>query len=50
VLAADGYLLGTTANFGYESGALQHFFDGEPAMRPKMPCGVGMPSAQSLQP
>ena len=27
VLAADGYVLGTTANFGYLSGALKHFFD-----------------------
>lgn len=27
VLEADGYVLGTTANFGYISGALKHFFD-----------------------
>lgn len=27
VLAAGGYLVGTTANFGYMSGALKHFFD-----------------------
>lgn len=27
VLSVDAYVLGTTANFGYISGALKHFFD-----------------------
>ena len=27
VLAADGYVLGSTANFGYMAGAIKHFFD-----------------------
>jgi multimeric flavodoxin WrbA len=27
VLAADGYVIGTSANIGYLSGAVKHFFD-----------------------
>jgi hypothetical protein len=27
LVAADGYVLGTTANFGYMSGAMKHVFD-----------------------
>ena len=27
MLSADGYLFGSTANFGYMAGALKHFFD-----------------------
>lgn len=27
MLEADGYLFGTTANFGYMAGAVKHFFD-----------------------
>lgn len=32
VLAADGYLFGTTANFGYMSGALKHVSHVYPAI------------------
>lgn len=30
MLDADGYLFGTTANFGYMSGALKHYLGGNP--------------------
>jgi multimeric flavodoxin WrbA len=33
MLNADGYLFGTTANFGYMSGALKHYLGGYPANR-----------------
>jgi hypothetical protein len=33
LLDADGYLFGTTANFGYMSGALKHYLGGSPAIR-----------------
>ena len=34
MLEADGYLLGSTANLGYISGALKHYFGGYPANTP----------------
>jgi multimeric flavodoxin WrbA len=55
VLAADGYVLGTAAHFGYMSGALKHFFDttflevggrldehggGQPSVSAKRPFGL----------
>lgn len=33
MLDADGYLFGTTANFGYMSGALKQYLDGYPSIR-----------------
>jgi hypothetical protein len=36
MLDADGYLFGTTANFGYMSGALKHHFARNPCFRRKV--------------
>ena len=33
MLDADGYLFGTTANFGYMSGALKHYLGDYPSFR-----------------
>ena len=41
VLAADGFVLGTTANIGYMSGALKHFFD--TVYYPTLTAKVGAP-------
>jgi NAD(P)H-dependent FMN reductase len=41
VLGADGFLLGTSANIGYMSGALKHFFD--QIYYPTLTANVGAP-------
>jgi multimeric flavodoxin WrbA len=44
VLAADGFILGTSANIGYMSGALKHFFDTiyYPCLQAKIGAGYGL--------